>query len=127
MSLVATRLQNWRVENPEFDRNMARPLEYGALDFFIEQTNAANSIANSRYQLRWRRDRFQRPFVRHCRRRKHVRVVHRQLGNVGRRFHDGSPTVQEQRNFLRTRLCPQDGKGLPRPCNRNGRASNCRP
>jgi hypothetical protein len=25
---------------------MARPLEYGALDFFIEQTNAANSIIN---------------------------------------------------------------------------------
>lgn len=46
MSLIATRLQNWRVENPELDRNMARPLEYGALDFFIEQTNAANSIIN---------------------------------------------------------------------------------
>lgn len=46
MSLIATRLQNWRVENPEFDRNMARPREYGALDFFIEQTNAANSIIN---------------------------------------------------------------------------------
>lgn len=46
MSLIATRLQNWRVENPEFDRNMARPYEYGALDFFIEQTNAANSIIN---------------------------------------------------------------------------------
>ena len=44
MSLVATRLQNWRVENPEFDRNMTRPCEYGALDFFIEQSNAANSI-----------------------------------------------------------------------------------
>lgn len=44
MSLVATRLQNWRVENPELDRNMTRPCEYGALDFFIEQTNAANSI-----------------------------------------------------------------------------------
>lgn len=44
MSLVATRLQNWRVENPELDRNMSRPLEYGALDFFIGQTNAANSI-----------------------------------------------------------------------------------
>ena len=44
MSLVATRLQNWRVSNPEFDRNMTRPCEYGALDFFIEQTNAANSI-----------------------------------------------------------------------------------
>ena len=46
MSLVATRLQNWRIENPELDRNMTRPLEYGALDFFIEQTNAANSIIN---------------------------------------------------------------------------------
>ena len=46
MSLVATRLQNWRVENPQFDKNMARPYEYGALDFFIEQTNAANSIIN---------------------------------------------------------------------------------
>lgn len=44
MSLLATRLQNWRVENPEFDRNMTRPCEYGALDFFIEQSNAANSI-----------------------------------------------------------------------------------
>lgn len=44
MSLIATRLQNWRVENPEFDRNMTRPCEYGALDFFIEQTDAQNSI-----------------------------------------------------------------------------------
>lgn len=44
MSLVATRLQNWRVETPEFDRNMTRPCEYGALDFFIEQTDAQNSI-----------------------------------------------------------------------------------
>lgn len=44
MSLVATRLQNWRVENPEFDRNMTRPCEYGALDFFIEQTNSPTSI-----------------------------------------------------------------------------------
>lgn len=44
MSLIATRLQNWRVSNPEFDRNMTRPCEYGALDFFINQTNSANSI-----------------------------------------------------------------------------------
>ena len=44
MSLIATRLQNWRISNPELDRNMARPLEYGALDFFIEQTDAPNSI-----------------------------------------------------------------------------------
>lgn len=46
MSLVATRLQNWRIENENFDRNMTRPLEYGALDFFIGQTNSANSIVN---------------------------------------------------------------------------------
>lgn len=52
MSLIATRLQNWRVENPEFDRNMARPCEYGALDFFIEQTNAANSIINPNLRQR---------------------------------------------------------------------------
>lgn len=44
MSLLATRLQNWRVENPELDRNMSRQLEYGALDFFVEQTDAPNSI-----------------------------------------------------------------------------------
>lgn len=47
MSLVATRLQNWRIENPELDRNMTRPSEYGALDFFIEQTNTPNSIINA--------------------------------------------------------------------------------
>ena len=44
MSLIATRLQNWRIQNPELDRNMTRPCEYGALDFFIEQTEAPNSI-----------------------------------------------------------------------------------
>lgn len=44
MSLVATRLQNWRIENPELDRNMTRPYEFGALDFFIQQTDSANSI-----------------------------------------------------------------------------------
>lgn len=52
MSLVATRLQNWRVENPEFDRNMTRPMEYGALDFFIDQTRAANSIISPRLRER---------------------------------------------------------------------------
>jgi hypothetical protein len=52
MSLIATRLQNWRVENPELDRNMTRPCEYGALDFFIEQTNAANSILSPKLRER---------------------------------------------------------------------------
>jgi len=44
MSLIATRVQNWRIANPNFDKNMTRPQEYGALDFFIEQTNSPNSI-----------------------------------------------------------------------------------
>lgn len=44
MSLIATRVQNWRIANPAFDKNMTRPQEYGALDFFIQQTNAANSM-----------------------------------------------------------------------------------
>lgn len=44
MSLLATRVQNWRVQNPQFDRNMTRPAEYGALDFFVQQTKSANSI-----------------------------------------------------------------------------------
>lgn len=52
MSLVATRLQNWRVANPSFDKNMARPYEYGALDFFVEQTNAANSILSENLKAR---------------------------------------------------------------------------
>lgn len=52
MSLIATRLQNWRVENPELDRNMTRPCEYGALDFFIEQTNARNSILSPKLRER---------------------------------------------------------------------------
>lgn len=44
MSLIGTKLQDWRIKNPELDRNMTRPCEYGALDFFIEQTNAPSSI-----------------------------------------------------------------------------------
>lgn len=46
MSLIATRVQNWRIANPAFDKNMTRPLEYGALDFFVQQTNASNSMLN---------------------------------------------------------------------------------
>lgn len=52
MSLIATRLQNWRVANPALEKNMARPCEYGALDFFIEQTNAANSILSPELKQR---------------------------------------------------------------------------
>lgn len=46
MSLIATRLQDWRVEDERFDRNMTRPCEYGALDFFARQTQAPNSIVS---------------------------------------------------------------------------------
>ena len=52
MSLVATRLQNWRIHNPELDRNMTRPSEYGALDFFIAQTDAPNSIISNELRER---------------------------------------------------------------------------
>lgn len=38
MSLAATVLQNVRVKNPDFDKNEHRLSEYGALDFFIEQS-----------------------------------------------------------------------------------------
>lgn len=44
MSLIETRIQNWRVLNPNFDKNMTRPQEYGALDFFIDQSNMQNSL-----------------------------------------------------------------------------------
>jgi hypothetical protein len=52
MSLVATKLQNWRIQNPELDRNMTRPQEYGALDFFIQQTNAPSSIISPKLRDR---------------------------------------------------------------------------
>lgn len=44
MSLVATKIQNMRLSNPEFDRNMTRPCRYGALDFFIRQNDSPFSI-----------------------------------------------------------------------------------
>jgi hypothetical protein len=44
MSLIATRIQNWRVDTPEFDKNMTRPSEYGALDFFVNQTDSGKSF-----------------------------------------------------------------------------------
>lgn len=44
MSLIATRLQNLRVSTPNFDRNMTRPQEYGALDFFVQETNSPTGI-----------------------------------------------------------------------------------
>jgi len=44
MSLVATRIAEIRANVPNFDKNSTRPLEYGALDFFIEQSNSPVSI-----------------------------------------------------------------------------------
>lgn len=44
MSLVATRLQNWRIADERFSKNTLRAGRYGALDLFVEQTEAANSI-----------------------------------------------------------------------------------
>ena len=46
MSLIATRLQSLRVNNPNFDRNMTRPQEYGALDFFVSETNSPTGIVS---------------------------------------------------------------------------------
>jgi len=45
MSLLATRIQDWRVHAVEFDNNMSRPCEYGALDFFVSQTDSGRSFA----------------------------------------------------------------------------------
>lgn len=52
MSLIATRVQAARISNPDFDKNMTRPEEYGAIDFFIDQTNAANSILTPEMKMR---------------------------------------------------------------------------
>lgn len=44
MSLIATQANNWRLKSTEFDRNMVRMGEYGALDFFVTQTDSPTSI-----------------------------------------------------------------------------------
>lgn len=48
MSLIATKLQNWRIEDTKLDRNMVRMGEYGAWDFFVQQSNEGNGILNDR-------------------------------------------------------------------------------
>jgi hypothetical protein len=52
MSLIATRMQDWRIRNPRLDKNMTRPQEYGALDFFVQQTNSPNSILSPELRQR---------------------------------------------------------------------------
>ena len=49
MSLIATRVQNWGVNAPQFDKNMTRPSEYGALDFFVQQTESGRSFVTPNY------------------------------------------------------------------------------
>ncbi|MDR2084336.1 MAG: hypothetical protein LBP67_05015 [Bacteroidales bacterium] len=44
MSLIATRIQDWRIQVPKFDENMHRVGTYGALDLFVSQTEAADSF-----------------------------------------------------------------------------------
>lgn len=44
MSLLATRIANLRASAPNFDKNMTRPKEFGALDLFVSQTESGNSI-----------------------------------------------------------------------------------
>ena len=110
MSLVATRLQNWRIHNPELDRNMTRPSEYGALDFFIAQTDAPNSIISN--ELRERAfasigNTVQVPVInydgdvtvsntRSC----VISTLHRSMDYLRSGLHNGSYLVHEQRNRL---------------------------
>lgn len=44
MSLINTLVQNWRIKNPQLDKNMTRPQEYGALNFFIDQTEMVGGL-----------------------------------------------------------------------------------
>lgn len=52
MSLIATRLQNWRVSSPELDRNAERAGEHGALDLFVSQTNQRGGILSDELKRR---------------------------------------------------------------------------
>lgn len=52
MSLIATRTLDFIQLNPRLDKNMTRAQEYGALDFFVQQTNAANSIIDAETRQR---------------------------------------------------------------------------
>lgn len=44
MSLIATRAQSFRARAPQFDKNMMRMGEYGALNFFVSETENGNGI-----------------------------------------------------------------------------------
>lgn len=44
MSVAATKIQDLRILDPNFDKNMSRSMEYGALDFFTSQANSGSSL-----------------------------------------------------------------------------------
>lgn len=46
MSLIATRIQDWVVSNPDLSKNENRACEYGAMQFFVDQTSMAGSIVS---------------------------------------------------------------------------------
>lgn len=52
MSLIATRTQEMRLRNPQVDKNMSRLTEWGALDFFLSQTNAPDSMLSEETKRR---------------------------------------------------------------------------
>lgn len=52
MSLIATRMQPWRLANPNLDRNMTRPAEYGALDLFRTETESGTGIISAETRRR---------------------------------------------------------------------------
>ena len=52
MSLIATRTQEFRLKNPNIDKNMARMTEWGAYDFFLSQTNAMDSMLSDETKRR---------------------------------------------------------------------------
>lgn len=53
MSLAATKLQNVRIKNPDFDKNEHRLSVYGALDFFIEQSERDPLLTQEMKRQAW--------------------------------------------------------------------------
>lgn len=53
MSLAATVLQNIRINNPDFDKNEHRLSVYGALDFFIEQSERDPLLTQEMKRQAW--------------------------------------------------------------------------
>lgn len=47
MGLILTRTQDWIEQNPNMDKNMARPRNFGAFDFFVSQAGAPNGLLDA--------------------------------------------------------------------------------